>query len=403
MKVCIVHNAYGVFSGEEAAVEDQVRILKSRGHEVVRFSRSSAELGCGLFGNFKGFLCGVYNPVSRLRFSRLLADQRPDLVHVHNVFPLISPSILPACRRAGVPVAMTMHNFRLVCPNALLLRGGELCRLCLGGHELECVKLNCEGCRGRSVGYALRTAWARRRRYFLDNVGVFLCLTAFHRGLFIGEGFPDGRCVVVPNSLPSMPRDGQGETAKPACTGVLYVGRVSPERDVPLLVEAARRLPEVKFTIAGDYTRMPDITDTAPPNTRFLGPVPREHLASLYADARFVVFATRCHEGLPVVLLEAMSHGKATVCTRAGGLPEVITDGLHGLLYERGNVESLAAQIRRLWSDPDLCAAMGGAARERAASEYGEESYYCRLMNAYRLAGLRGADSARAGNAGNAP
>lgn len=388
MRVCVVHNAYGVFSGEEAAVEDQVRILQSHGHEVVRFSRSSEELATSPFGSLKAFFTGIYNPSSRRRFARLLAESRPDVVHVHNVFPLISPSILPVCRKVGVPVAMTLHNFRLVCPNALLLRNGELCRLCLGGHEFACIQTNCERHLGRSVGYAIRTAWARNRRYFLDNVSVFLCLTTFQRGLFIGERFPDDRCLVIPNCLPVMPATAPAGVPAPSDTGVLYVGRVSPERDVPLLVEAARRLPEIPFTVAGDYRRMPGLPDSAPPNVRFLGAVARDRLPALYSDARFTVFPTRCHEGSPTVLLEAMAHGKATVCTRIGGLPEIVSDGVHGLLYERGDCASLANKMARLWSDPEACLTMGRAAHAKAETEYSEDAYYGRLMEAYRRAGV---------------
>lgn len=389
MKVCIVHNAYGAFSGEEAAVEDQARILQSRGHEVFRFSRSSAELADTPFGNVRAFFAGIYNPLSCLRFARLIAETQPDAVHIHNLFPLISPSILSTCRRARIPVVMTMHNFRLVCPNALLLRDGELCRLCLGGHEWWCIRTNCEGTLGRSVGYALRTAWARRRRYFLDNVNLFLCLSAFQRGLFIGENFPDDRCIVVPNCLPAMPPPGSANAPGGPDTGVLYVGRVTPERDVPLLAEAARRLPDVRFTVAGDYGRMPEVADTAPPNMRFLGPVARDRLQSLYSSARFTVFPTRCYEGFPVALLESMAHGKATVCTRVGGLPDIVNDGVHGLLYERRDPDSLVDRLHRLWSDPDACRTMGLAARAKVETEYSEEAYYCRLMDAYRKAGAR--------------
>jgi glycosyltransferase involved in cell wall biosynthesis len=147
-------------------------------------------------------------------------------------------------------------------------------------------------------------------------------------------------------------------------------------------------MPEVLFTVAGDYRRMPDLPASAPPNVRFLGAVPRDRLPALYADARFTVFPTRYYEGFPIVLIEAMAHAKATVCTRIGGLPEIIGDGVHGLLHERGDCASLADKVASLWSDPEACLTMGRAARAKAEMEYGEKAYYERLMEAYRRAGV---------------
>ncbi len=398
MKICIIHNEYGKFSGEEAAVARHAELLKAKGHEVVTFMRSSAGLEQSLFGMVRAFFSGIYNPFIRREFKRFLDESKPDVVHVHNVFPLISPSVLLECQRQGIPVVMTLHNFRLVCPNALLSRRGEVCQKCLGGHEWRCVLDNCEGRLFKSIGYVVRTWFARKRRFFLDNVDRYVCLTEFQRRIYINEGFPAERCIVIPNfiSVSGVESDASSFNAGISTTDkrqqitdnlakpfVLYVGRVSPEKDMESLIAAARLLPEIRFKIAGSFWRMPELRAMSPPNVEFLDEVAQPVLAGLYRDALMVVFATRCYEGFPMVLAEAMQYGKAVVCSRIGGLPEIIGDGENGLLYESGNAEDLAAKIKTLSGDSQLCRRLGESGRLRAASLFGVEKHYQMLMEVY--------------------
>lgn len=356
MRIAVVHNGYGKPSGEEAVVETQTALLRAHGHEVVRFERSSAEIETMRFGKLRAFFGGIYNPATRRAFARFLRRERPDLVHIHNLFPLISPSILAECRE--VPAVMTLHNYRLICPNALLMRDGSVCHECFGGHEYRCLLRNCEGHLGRSLGYALRTAFARRSG-LLDNVRRFVCLTEFQRDLFVNEGFPAERLVVIPNPIPpswlDVPAHEGGEF-------VGYVGRVSPEKDVPTLLEAARRLPGVPFKIAGSHWRMPELKRAAPPNVEFVGHLGAGALREFYRRMRLLVFATRCYEVFPVTLLEAMAQGLPIVCARIGGLPEIV----EGAFYEPGNAAELAARIQETWNHHQ-------SARERALAKYHPE------------------------------
>jgi len=369
MRVAIVHNAYGKPSGEETAIETQAALLQARGHSVVRFQRSSAEIETMMFGNARAFFTGICNPAARRAFARFLDRERPDVIHVHNLFPLISPAILAECRRA--PTVMTLHNFRLICPNALLLRNGRLCRDCLGGREYRCVLHNCERNFSKSLGYALRTAFARRSG-LLDNVRRFICLTAFQRDLFVREGFPAEKMVVIPNAIPPVwlrepPHEG-GEF-------VGYVGRISPEKDVPTLLEAARRLPDLPFKLAGSHWRMPELLRAAPPNVELVGHLDTEPLRAFYRRMRVLVFATRCYENFPVTLLEAMAQDIPIVCARIGGLPEIV----EGAFYEPGNAADLAARIQACWN----AAVPAVSGREKALREYHPDVVARRLEAVY--------------------
>lgn len=366
MRIAIVHNEYGKPSGEEAVVETHAALLQARGHDVVRFQRSSAAIETMLCGQARAFFSGIYSLAARRAFAQFLDRQRPDVVHIHNLFPLISPSILTECR--DLPVVMTLHNFRLICPNALLMRDGQLCRDCLGGHEYRCVLHNCERSFPKSLGYALRTAFARRSG-LLDNVRRFICLTAFQRDFFVSEGFPVEKMAVIPNAIPPAWLDAQPHNGGEF---VGYVGRVSPEKDVPTLIEAARLLPDTSFKIAGSHWRMLELLRNTPPNVEFVGHLDAEALRAFYARMRLLVFATRCYENFPVTLLEAMAQGIPIVCARIGGLPEIV----EGLFYEPGNAGELVTQIKASWND-------GVSGRAKALREYHPDVVAAKLVELY--------------------
>jgi glycosyltransferase involved in cell wall biosynthesis len=347
---------------------------------VLRYSRSSAEIKDKRLGEISAFFSGIHNPFSRRVFGQFLREMRPDIVHIHNLYPFISPSILPECTAQCIPVVMTVHNFRLACPNGLLLSHGEVCHRCLGGREYWCVLRNCENDIFKSTGYALRTVAARILRRYYDNVNHFICLSAFQRNMLVKEGLPANRVTVLANP---MSFTSETISSKVNHGYVAYVGRISPEKDVPTLIEAARRLGDLQFKFAGDYHRLPEVIKQKPENCEFLGQLNAEDIVQFYHNARMVVFATRCYEGFPTVLLEAMSHGLPVVCSRIGGLPEIVDDGITGLLYEPGNADELADRIRTLWQNPALCQRLGDAGRWKVNEDYAAERLLDRLLGIY--------------------
>jgi glycosyltransferase involved in cell wall biosynthesis len=383
LRICLVHNSYGKFSGEEAVVHGLVELLRSNGHEVVELIRSSDELKTMFLGPVRAFFSGIYNPSSRKVMGRLLAEHHPDVVHVHNVFPLISPSVLPECRRAGVPVVMTVHNYRLVCPNGLHMPKGryQICEKCSGGREYWCVLRNCEQSYLKSLGYALRGYIARRFGFFRKNVTIFACLTDFQRKRLMAEGYPEDRLHVLPNMAPAV-ADAGAELGR-ADGFAAYVGRISPEKGVDLLLAAAKSLSDIPFHLAGDCEAMPHLLQQADKNVSFLGPLDKGALSGFYRESRFLLLCSTWFEGFPVVLLEGMAHGRPVIAPRIGGIPEIVDDGVTGLLFEPGNAEDLADKVRYLWDRSDLCRQMGRAGRSKALREYSSGRYYERLLVLY--------------------
>jgi glycosyltransferase involved in cell wall biosynthesis len=331
-------------------------------------------------GRFRAFFSGIYSAGSRLRFRRLLERECPDLVHIQNLFPLISPAILPECARLSIPVVMTVQNFRLICPNGLLYRHGNACHRCVGGREYWCVLRDCQDGVLKSLGYALRSSWARCARYYLNNVSVFACVTNFQRSVLVKGGLPPERLVVIPSFV-------SGELAEQshAALGdiVGYAGRVSPEKGIGTLLGAAKLCPDINFEVAGHAAQMPDARRTAPVNVSFVGHLDPTELRRFYGRCRIVVAPSVCFEAFGLIVAEAMLQARAVVASRIGGLPEVVDDGKTGLLFEPANAADMAEKVRYLWRRPVLCEKMGLAGLEKARREYSPETYYDRLMSVY--------------------
>ncbi|OGV66104.1 MAG: hypothetical protein A3K19_11060 [Lentisphaerae bacterium RIFOXYB12_FULL_65_16] len=377
MRVLIIHNEYARRSGEEVAVERVAAALRGGGCEVCSYTRSSAEIDRMVLGQVRAFFSGVYSRRARRDVARLLAEFRPDAVNVHNVFPLISPSVLLECRRQGVPVVMTVHNYRLLCPNGLFYSNGEVCERCLHGCESACVLRNCEQSLPKSLGYALRNLVARKAGWFRTQVAAFITLTRFQRGKLIEGGFAADRITVLPNAvaMPDSCAVGDGEY-------VAYAGRISHEKGIDLLLDAARRLPHVPFRLAG-AVRAGALSQDVPANVQPLGHLAAHAMAEFYRNARVVVLASRCYEALPTTLIEAMAHGRPVIGPAHGGVPEIITAGKTGLLFPPGDATAMADRVRQLWDAPARSRDMGLAGRADARARYSLEHIQGRLLRVF--------------------
>lgn len=361
--------------------------LACHGHTVVPFFRSSAELEGRQLGKIGALFTGIYNIAARREFARLLDAERPDLVHINNLFPLISPSILDETKHRGIPTVMTVNNYRLLCPTGLLFSHGEVCHRCLDGGEWWCAIRNCTGEWPKSAGYAVRNWTARVRGSFSEGIDRFIAPTEFVKSMLGRHGYPAERIDVV-RYVVSL------ETFRPQLTDgeyVGYVGRISPEKGVDTIVGAARHCHDIAFRFAGHYLRMPNLPGQAPPNCEFLGEIPAADVNGFLAAARFAVFSSLWYEVSPLSVVEAMLQKKPVICSRVGGMPEFVEDGVTGLLCTPGDQEELSEKIRYLWQRPELCRSMGEAARKKILAMFSPEATYAQLLRTYQTAcnGLR--------------
>jgi len=384
MHILLAHNDYSVFSGEEKAVRSISGLLAANGHTVTRLRRSSVGIGGSATKKIGAFFSGIYSTGAKRDIAHLLSRNSIDLVHVQNIYPFLSPSIFGPCRKNGVPVVMRCPNYRLFCPNGLHFTRGQVCERCLEGSELACLLNNCAGDYFKSASYAIRHATARVSGAIQKGVDVFIVLSEFQKKRFVEGGIPPERLEVMPNFVTDADRTAADwETGDTAA----FIGRVSAEKGVSCFIEAAGLLPGYDFAAAGIVTMNGDVIRNAPKNIRFEGFLSGEKLESFYRKTRVFVFPGTWFEGFPNAVARAMAHGKPVVVSRIGCIPEIVDDGVTGLLFQPGNAGEMAEKIRYLWERPELCRKMGEAGREKVKREYSEKAAYSRLMAIYEKAG----------------
>lgn len=368
MKVLLVHNDYGKYSGEEAVVDKMAAVFAGLGYDVAQLRMTTAGLRESLSGKVRGFLSGIYCPSGVRAMRKALQREKPDVVNVHNLYPFISPAALRECKKARVPVVMTIHNYRLICPTGLFMRNGTPCEECLDrGNEWGCIKYNCENSLLKSVGYAVRNAVARLRRHYLDCVDVFACITDFQRRKLIQAGFPSDKIIVIPNSVDVIDNyKSQGDG-----TYVAFCGRLSREKGVDLIIEAARHNTHIPFRLAG-ASRDKELIANLPPNVELTGYISGHALSDFYAGARFFVMASRCYEGFAMAILEAAAYSKPMIAPDHGGFSEIIGHGKDavGLLTTPGNADSLSEAVRNLWDNPQESIRLGLLANQKLKNNY---------------------------------
>ena len=383
MKLLQVYNQYrSAFNGEEAVVRQTAAVVERHGGQAQLLMRSSRGIEGSLASKAHAFWSGIYSRSAYREMERILNSDRPDVVHVHNLYPLLSPSILVACRRASVPVVMSIHNQHLTCPRSEHLYRGRICERCVGGREYQCVVQNCRDNLFESVAYALRSAVARKMGFFHQNVTLFIALSRFAKDRLVAAGFDTDRIVVLPNTVRRLE-----EPVDPAMgTCVAFAGRLSPEKGIDTLLAAAAALPDCPVRLAGSGPLINQTAAQASANVRLLGQLETDELTELYRAARFVVLPSKTFEMCPLVILEAMSNGLPVITSRIGAQGELVRDGVTGMLFEPGDSQDLARKMRELWDNPQRCREMGQAAFAFSAENFGEDIYYRRLTSIYERA-----------------
>ena len=380
MRVLQLFNQYrSRFNGEQQVVSQIEELLLAAGHTVETWQRSSQDIESSVVGKARAFTKMVWSPEAARAMAARIDEFDPDVVHVHNLYPLFSPSVLKTCKQRGVRVVMSLHNQALTCPKADHLRNGSICEKCFGGKEWNCVTNNCRGSLLESFGYAVRAGVANRMNWFRDNVDVFLAMTEFARERLIHAGYPPEKLAVLPNSVP-LPET----TVTPSeGTYLAFAGRLSEEKGLRTLIEAAAACPDVPIHLAGDGPLGDELRAVATPNVTFRGRLSRDEMLAFYRGARAVVLPSTCFEMCPLTILEGMAMGLPIIASQTGGLGELVDDGETGLLVPRGEAAPLTAAVQRLWADDAAVDACGRAGRAKAEREYTEAVYLERLLTYY--------------------
>jgi glycosyltransferase involved in cell wall biosynthesis len=381
VRVLQVHNRYRQPGGEDTVVAAERDLLENGGHEVVTYE---VENPPDTVGAVRAAARAPWNRQAAHAVRAEVERFRPDIVHVHNTWFALSPAIFPAIGGTGTPVVLTLHNYRLLCANAQLFRGGRPCEDCVGSHPWHGVRHGCyQGSVTASVPAAGTIAVHQRRGTWHSDVLTFLALTPFARSRFIAGGLPAERIRVKPNFVSDLgPRPGPPSDSDT----LLYVGRLSSEKGVLVLLEAVRRLTSRgwRLKVVGDGPLRRQAEALGVPGVEFTGWVPRHEVRSLLLRARALAFPSVWYEGFALAIVEAMAAGLPGVASRLGGTPDVLGTGA-GWLTTPGDVAAWAESLRVLDEDHPVDEA-GARGRRRWAQRYSPEVALPQLEDAYDAA-----------------
>lgn len=394
MNVLIVHNRYRIAGGEDTVVEAERGLLEARGHDVTIVCESNENIG-GVASAGSAAVSAVYSRAWERRAVEVIQRARPDVLHVHNFFPLISPSVYFAARKKGVPIVQTLHNYRLMCPNGLFFTRNKPCERCLGkvfawpGVLDGCYR----GSRLASATVAAMTATHRALGTWQTKVDIYIVLTELARQKFIVGGLPAEKTTVKPNFVfdPGVGTGGGGYA--------LYVGRVSEEKGVRVMLDAWRTMRSriqsgsspIPLKIVGDGPLAEELKReyTGLAEVEWLGSRPRIDVYKLMANARTLIFPSVWSEGMPLTLIESFASGTPVVASNLGAMSTMVEHGRTGLHFEAGSSEGLASGVEWVWANEREWAEMRRGAREEYEVNYTPERNYEILMAIYEQARLR--------------
>jgi glycosyltransferase involved in cell wall biosynthesis len=384
VRILVAHNRYQLGGGEDAVVRDEVELLRHSGH-CVELLEQDNDVIHGVRGKLIASMSVFYSVRSRERMKHVVHDFQPDIFHVHNWFPMLSPSIILEADASGVPTVQTLHNFRMLCANALLYRNGTVCTDCMG--KALPVDGVVHGCyRGSRAGSAIVTAaYAfHRMAHTWDGVDLFVAASGFQRELLVRGGLPAERVVVKPNFVGLDTLDVETNREDIA----LFVGRLSPEKGIATLLAAwnTGRI-RLRLKIIGDGPMVDAVRSCAARNSgvEYVGPQPPEAVYREMAKAKFLVFPSECIETFGRTVVEAFSRSTPVLAADLGGVRELVEEGVTGYRFPPGDADALAAGALRFPAGEDY-ERMGSNCRSMFESQFTAEINCRSLMEIYARA-----------------
>ncbi|MDQ4142594.1 MAG: glycosyltransferase family 4 protein [Actinomycetota bacterium] len=391
MKILLLHNRYrsATPGGEDHVVDQESATLAARGHTVERFERSNDEINDGsLLG--KALLPGqvVWSEKTRRSLSAHLQRFCPDVVHVHNTFPLFSPSVLYACRKHLVPVVATLHHYRLLCPSGDLFRDGQVCHECVGRIPLPAVRHGCYH-DSRLSTVPLVASSITHATAWRELVSAYIFLSRAQREIFAPMGLPPGRMFVKPNFVPEpQPIIPSRESM------VAFIGRLTKAKGIDILMQAwdlftdRERRNTLRLTVvgAGPLQRQVETWASRRPSVQWLGPLSRPQCSAVMARARAVIVPSRWEETFGLVAVEAMGAGVPPVASTRGSFPELITARSDGVLFDPEDPRALATVLEDIADNPSQYEAYGRRARRTYERRFRSESNIDQLLAIYDFA-----------------
>ncbi|MBF0120235.1 MAG: glycosyltransferase family 4 protein [Desulfobacterales bacterium] len=380
MKVLLIHNYYKWSGGEDHVFLSEKALLENHGHEVLIYTKNNNELE-----KMNPLILGsktIWNHDVYRELSEFVKKTKPNVVHFHNTFPIISPSAYYAIKKKNIPIIQTLHNFRLFCLNSNLLYQQNICEQCMGklfpwkGVLRSCYRsiLPSLTLSAMNITHQILNTWKKK-------VDIFIALTDFSRQKFIEGGLPDNKILIKPNFFKS-----ELQIKKRIGEYALFVGRLTDEKGINIIISAWENLKiKIPLKIIGDGPLYSKIKKQNK-EIEFLGQISRDHVISFMAKAKFLILPSICYENFPMTIPEAYSNSLPIIASNLGVMSSLIINNKTGLHFKAGDSKDLASKVEWAWLNPCEMIRMGENALKEYKTKYSEEINYKMLMNIYHEA-----------------
>jgi glycosyltransferase involved in cell wall biosynthesis len=386
MRVLVGHNFYLESGGEDAVFKTEVAMLKKYGHEVYVYERSNKEIKKGLFLRIKQLFSLCWSKSSYDEIRSIIRTFKPSVAHFHNTFFMMTPSVFDACRDEGVPVVVSLHNFRLVCANGLFLREGKVCQLCHSKSQINGILSRCyrkSFFLSALVANMIRYHW--KRLTWINKVDRFIVASEFTGKQFVNLGIPADKIMLKPHFV-----EGSVDSkAKIDGHYMLYAGRLSEEKGIEVLLRAWSELQDIPLYIVGsgpmrgymdDFIAKGNYT-----NIHVLGFLDKKNYEEVFSNASALIVPSLCYENFPRVVVEAYSKGIAVIASKLGSLQEIVHEGQTGALFTCGNPEDLRRCVKYVWNE-NRYLELGQKAKIFFSEQFTEYLNYTKILNIYEHA-----------------
>lgn len=387
LKILQVHNYYKQRGGEASVIEMERTLLEKNGHVVILFCKDSA-LESGSLVALKTAWKMPYSQTVFEELSKILMTDQPDIVHVHNTFPLITPSVFYACKKLGIPVVYTLHNYRLIYPNALLMHNGEIDLRTINNSAYSVVKDKVyQNSLMKTYAVSRLIEFHKKNSTWYTQVDKFICLTDFAKRIFMDWGLPENLLAVKPNFVQDPYRKFPDLNPDFKREGFLFVGRISKEKGVEDLIRTWINYDlEIPLNIIGDGELKNNLQEISKKNKyiNWIGYQNKENVYLWLTKVKALILPSIWFEGFPMTLAEAMAAGTPSIVSNIGSQHTIIKDGISGLHFNVSDQKDLMEKVISLDENPEQVTKLSEGARSIYLNQFTEQVNYGQLLNIYK-------------------
>lgn len=380
MKILQIHNEYIYQGGEDSVVENEKNLLVKNNCEVIQLIRKNSFEINNIFNQIKVAWNAIHSTKSKHIVFDKIKEIKPDIVHIHNTFPLWSFSIIDACYEMKIPIVMTLHNFRLICANGVFYRANKVCEICIKNSPFNATKHACyKGSRIKSIPVSLMINKYKKGLSLINKVNTFIVLTEFSKKKFLEANFPENKIKVKPNFIPIKNGNYKGFIKK----GFIYTSRLSEEKGLIDLIKAHKKF-NFDLTVCGDGPLKKLLLKNQ--NIKYLGQLKKNELYENLAKSKYLIFPSKWYETFGNSLIEAFALETIVIAPNLGSIPSIIKHEHNGILYNPNDIEDLVSKIKWVLSNENKCEEIKKNAKKDFDEKYTQDLNYKMLKNIYERA-----------------